>query len=90
MFASGIMLRLNWHTPHLRRLWATAAGFWAVLFIIFIIPYRATLIAVYSWPKLTGIKILISGLNGYIVLAACLLSAWALYSERTARPRISQ
>lgn len=90
IFASGIMLRHKWNTPHLRGLWATAAGFWAALFMLFIIPYRATLIAVYSWPKLTGVKILISGLNGYIVLAACLLSAWALHSERSARPGISK
>lgn len=87
IFASGIMLHLKWGTPQLRRSWATAAGFWAALFIIFIIPYRAQLISTSLWAKLTGVKILASGLNGYIVLAACVLSAWALYSERSARPR---
>ncbi len=90
VFASGIMLRLKWNTPHLRKLWVAATGFWAALFMLFIIPYRATLLAVYSWPELTGVKILISGLNGYIVLAACLLAAWALHSERSARSRLAK
>jgi hypothetical protein len=90
IFGSGIMLRLKWNTPQLRRSWATATGFWAALFIIFIIPYRAQLISTSQWAELTGVKILVSGLNGYIVLAACVFSAWALYSERSARPRIAQ